>query len=238
MKRLIIVIMALLTAVPVAARDNSSEDFVQIRAGTPVSLKADRAYIFYRVPQMKGVRPGDPVFYRERPDGFVDTTPNLSAARQDRWYAQTAAVLYYLIEVKPDSYIIAGLAPKGEPYMATCLCMGTLRFQARAGELTDLGYLLSDEVVSPSLIPELRAVTGRGARIADGTAPVLVAAIRQVGTDGPLPDALRGFPRTPAAFGPVGKHANEIARTINRMAPLAGVLGYDEDRVLDLRAGQ
>ena len=234
--KLLMIAIALLLPWPAAARRDPPTEFVQITAGVPVSIRPDKAYILYRVPQMKGAHPSDTVFYRERGSASGLTSANMTSARLDRWYAQTATERFYLIEAKPGSYVILGQAVKGVPYMFTCFCMGTLRFEAKPGELTDLGYLLSDTVSSLSPFPELRAVTGRGPRINDGTANVMAAAIRPVGLDATLPDALRGFARVPARFGPVGKLVNSFARVINRMAPLPGVLAYDEDRVIDARA--
>lgn len=237
MMRLLMAIALLLPLPALAARDPDA-GFTQIRAGTPFSMRADRAYILFRVPKAKGVLLSDTVFLREIDPTVANMMPNLVSARVDWWFAETEAERFYLIEAVPGSYVIAGQAMKGVRYVATCFCMGTLRFEAKLGAIADLGYILSDDPSGETPFPELRELSGRGDRIDDGTNTIFVAAIRPVTENTPVPEVLRKLPRAPANFRAVGKFTNSFARLIYRMAPLDGVLAYDEDRVIDLRAGQ
>ncbi len=233
MMRVLIVAALLFPAAALA--QTQAVEFTQIRAGQPVSIRPDRAYIFYRVPKMKGAHLSETIFLREFDRATGPRGYNLTSGRLGQFYAETATERFYLIEAEPASYVIAGQG-YGTHYAATCYCMGTVRFVAKAGVLTDLGYLLSDDPSNLSPFPELRAVSGRGQRIDDGTNSIYVGAIRPVTADAPVPAALRGLPREPAQFRAVGKFRNSFAFLINRLAPLDGVLAYDEDRVIDLQA--
>lgn len=211
-------------------------EFRMIRVGEPVSILPDRAYILFRVPQVKGVFVSETVFLREFDRTPGVRSPNLTSVRPGRFYAETATDRYYLIEAEPSSYVIAGQAYTATHYVATCFCMGSMRFVAKAGVVTDLGYILSDDPSRASPFPELRDLTGRGDRIDDGTNAIFVAAIRPAAVDTPVPEGLRSLPREPARFRAVGKFRNTFAHLINRLAPLEGILAYDEDRVIDLQA--
>lgn len=49
------------------------------------------------------------------------------------------------------------------------------------------------------------------------------------------PAAIAGKPVVVAEYHAAGKMPNYFRGRITRMAPVPGVLGYDEDRVIDLR---
>ena len=57
-------------------------------------------------------------------------------------YEKTAETKTYVQALPPGRYVIAGVAFKGMGGV-TCMCMGTVAFEAKPGMLTDLGYLLS-----------------------------------------------------------------------------------------------
>lgn len=231
----LLIALALLS-LPVAAPAGHPTEFVQISAGDPVTLRPDRAYILYRTLKLKDVKASDTVFMRE-PDSLAGTgpAPNLTRVRASQPFAETATENIYLIEAKPARYLIAGQADKMSPATETCFCMGTVRFVAKPGMVTDLGYILTDHVSSLSPIPELRNLTGRGDRI-NGTGRILAGAVRLVTPDSAIPAQLREWPRAPAEYRAVGKFTNYFAFGINRLAPLPGVLEYDEDRVIDVKA--
>ena len=237
-RRLIAAALCLLPS-PVLAQTDAppAAEFRQIRAGEPATIRSDRAYILFRVPKAKGVFISEPVFLREFDPATGPRGQNLNSVRPSRVYAETETDKYYLTETEPASYVFAGQAYTATHYVATCFCMGSVRFVAKAGVITDLGYILSDDPSRASPFPELRDLAGRGDRIDDGTNAIFVAAIRPATADTPVPDALRSLPREPARFRAVGKFSNSFAHLINRLAPLAGVLAYDEDRVIDVQTG-
>lgn len=231
--KLLWLLLALL--LPSAAIAGSNPDFVEIKGGVPVVLKPDRAYIYFRTVKGHGILDADPVFLRDLVGDEFLGPPNLSRTHGGNRYTVGEGEDSYLIEVKPGNYVIVGLTDKSANTAITCLCMGTVRFEAKAGVITDLGHLATDRVDQRSTIPELRDVTGRGGRV-NGLLFLLVATIRPDAETASVPATLRNLPRVPADFRAFGKFVNRIAETVNRMAPIPGVLAYDEDRVIDVKA--
>ena len=166
-----------------------------------------------------------------------DGPPNLMRVHSGNQYLETPGENVYLIEARPGSYLVAGQAFKLFVNTQTCMCMGTVRFPARAGMITDLGHVLIDDVASVSPLPELAPFTGRGARI-NGAILLMVSTVRPYAEGDSVPELLRALPRVPAELRAVGKFPNRFAASVNRMAPIPGVLAYDEDRVIDLKAGR
>jgi hypothetical protein len=82
-------------------------------------------------------------------------------------------------------------------------------------------------------IPELKAETGFGSNaFAPGTATLRPERAT------PVPDALRGATIRPVELRVVGKFFDPRATTINRLAPIPGIIEYDAGRVIDARTGQ
>lgn len=162
---------------------------------------------------------------------------NLRRVNNGNQYQKSDTEGVYLVEVKPASYVIAGTAHKMFINVETCNCMGTVRFEAKAGVVTDLGTILTDDVSKVSPIPELAPFTGRGARI-NGVLLLMVQTVRPYAEGNTLPVTLKDAPRVLAELHAVGKFPNRFATSVNRMAPIPGVLAYDEDRVIDVRTGK
>jgi hypothetical protein len=136
-----------------------------------------------------------------------------------------------LIEAVPGDYVLYGWGTGDVLY--TCLCLGTVSFPAPAGKITDLGTLLVAAAAEPSSIPELKPITGLGTSV-NGHAVLWASAIRPASGSTALPSVLAGKPVVPADYGATGKFVSPFAFGINRLAPIAGVLGYDGGTVLDL----
>jgi hypothetical protein len=112
--------------------------------------------------------------------------------------------------------------------------MGTAEFEAKAGAITDLGYLLAVFQDFPTVVPELAPFTAPKTKfeVAGG---MLIATVRPPAAGMPVPGPLRGLAITPAEYRAFGKFPNFFHSMINRMAPIEGVLAYDGDRVVDAR---
>lgn len=149
-------------------------------------------------------------------DNFVSNAIRPRLVHQDDWSG-------WLIAVDPGTYALYGAiseTPNG--LMGTCFCMGSVRFEARAGEITDMG-----EVV---MVPEDQRGTptaqdfrlGHYISVAPWTSsmrtPQQFANLRVV------PARLRAADRMPNYFGVM----------ITRLAPIDGVLAYNRDEVVDL----
>lgn len=131
----------------------------------------------------------------------------------------------YMQEVKPGTYIYYGpvmFVPNGAA-AGTCFCMGSVRFEVRPGEITDLGDFLTvapDAAAQHSADILLKAKLEHAAQASFG-----------------LPGSLAGYRSAPAQFRASGKLNNIYGITISRMPPVPGVLAYDRDTVIDVASG-
>lgn len=131
----------------------------------------------------------------------------------------------YVQEVTPGSYRIYGMLtvmPQGGA-MGSCFCMGSVKFEAKAGEITDLGRFGSRE------LPKREA--------GDSAKPMpLALEFRPATADTPLDPRLSGLKAAPAVLKPIGKLPNFWGVTIDRFPAIDGVMRYDRDRIVDLAA--
>ena len=138
-----------------------------------------------------------------------------------------------LLRIPAGTYILYG-STLGKGGLVTCNCLGTVRFVAKAGMVTDIGSLYVDKVHKPSPVPHLEDnlgpqmfqygfIFGQALVPADGTTPV--------------PAALRALPIERAEFSAVGQYYEPGAGNINRLAPVSGVLRYDKGRPVDVKSG-
>lgn len=139
-----------------------------------------------------------------------------------------------LLEVPPGDYILYGITLGGRG-LVTCNCLGTVRFGARTGVVTDIGSLFADKVHKPSPIPHLE----------DNLGPsmfqygfIFGQALVPPDSTTPVPAALHSLAIEPARFEVVGEYYEPGAGGINRLAPIPGLLGYDHGRAVDLRTGK
>lgn len=145
----------------------------------------------------------------------------------------------YLVEVLPGDFVLYGASYGSDavkPALFACMCLGTVGFAAQAGTVTDLGYFMGDRVDKRSKIPELAAESGLGSGSVAFIAP-LGATIRPVRPDSTMPDALRGKAVRPADYRAIGRFVDARAMSINRLAPVPGILAYEGRRVIDVKTG-
>lgn len=133
-------------------------------------------------------------------------------------------VMSYLEEVTPGTYRIYGLLtvmPNGAA-AGTCFCMGSIKFDAKAGEIVDIGAMKSHKI---------ERVAG------DSSAPQDLYGLGlfdRAGPELPLDPRLTAFKVVPAAFKPAGKLPNYFGLTIARVPAMPGVMRYERDRIVDL----
>jgi len=120
--------------------------------------------------------------------------------------------------------------------MVTSLSMGTVKFEAKAGVITDLGAILTADDDKPTTIPELANVVSGKDRDFGPVPPII--GLRPATAALETPDALKALSIVPAEYHAVGAYPNFIGARLSRLSPVAGVLDYDKDgRVIDLRSG-
>jgi hypothetical protein len=130
----------------------------------------------------------------------------------------------YLIEVEPGEYTYLGpiFYLPGTQIFGTCYCMGTVRFEARAGVITSLGDFLSlgwaDLAALAQSTIERQLLPDRPARP----------------TDWSLPASLAQYPGAPAQLRAAGKRDNVLSVLVGRIPPVPEVLAYERDVPIDL----
>jgi hypothetical protein len=139
-----------------------------------------------------------------------------------------------VVEIIPGDYVLYGIAY--DRFLATCLCLGTVGFDAKAGEILDLGTIFIAAADPKSDIPELVEETGFGPSM-NGHLFAFTAAVRPTPFAQP-PAFLAGQTLVPARYRAVGTFVAPGVFNINRLAPVAGVSRYDGGKVIDIASGK
>lgn len=247
-----------LAAAPAAARD-WSEVVRPIRAGEPIDIRPDRAYLLVRI-GLRGTTQ-DPVFLREPDpaelaayeaaklaafnkqrrkgdlDSFVfdyDGAPNLFMLQNKKSLARDKSESVVLAEVRPGSYVLYGQGFGG--FIFQCHCLGTVGFDAVPGVITDLGTYLSDNASKPSAYPELAAETNIGPTARMDFVLFAGALVPPSGNDA-LPAGIDPVTVRKVQLRAIGPFVDPNVMHINRLAAIPGVLRYDGGRVIDSATG-
>lgn len=154
---------------------------------------------------------------------------NFISVGRGRYFEQMGTSYVYLRAVEPGTYILYGPLIIGANGAAAgvCLCMGSVRFEARAGQIVDIGEI------------HLSGVDGAdhaGRFGPDGhrlPAPVVIPPRADAGR----PARLANLPFATASLHAADRMPNYFGVLIDRLAPIPGVLGYERGLVIDLAAG-
>lgn len=258
-------------AIPGAAKP--VDELIEIAGGKPVTIRADRAYLLFRITRHPGVTPLEPLLMRvpsaeeiarydaAKAEAFAKALPGLTkayeAARarnadqapqaptlesfpfvwdavanlQDvdfgRTFAKSPAEETFLVEVVPGDYVLYGFTPStGLPRLMVCMCLGTVGFSAPEGEVTDMGYLVSDFAFRASKSPDLAGKQG------------YLGTVRAARSDSSVPQGLGGARLVPAAYRAVGRFFTPNAVNIGRLAEVPGTLAYAGGTVIDVPTGK
>lgn len=120
----------------------------------------------------------------------------------------------YLSQVQPGTYIYYGqlLVGQNGGYAGTCACMGTIKFTVKPGVITNLGDIFSQISFDNFGIPV------------------------KLKPDYKLPASLEKYPNENGEVFAYGKLDNFFGIMIDRLAPIEGVMAYELDKVVDLKA--
>lgn len=167
------------------------------------------------------IRP-DPV----TPETFDYPAPevsNMRAALAGPQFTKAKDSYSYLLAVEPGTYTLYGQMEFTENGpVGTCLCMGSLKFAASAGQIVDLG-----EIHFPALeASEAERATRR--RLPSH-------ALVPFNSSMAVPERLAGLPLVPADFHAAGKMPNFYGTLIDRLPAIPGILAYQRDRAIDLK---
>lgn len=134
----------------------------------------------------------------------------------------------YLQMLTPGEYRIYGpIIFSAAGPMGACYCMGSVKFEARAGEITDIGALMT------------KGVAFQTPPAGDSSMPMLgdpTVYLRPAPATMVLDPRLASLPIRPAVFHPVGKLPNYYGIQVARIPAMPGVIAYDRDRIIDLTA--
>ncbi len=144
----------------------------------------------------------------------------------------------YVNAVKPGTYIYYGVvtAAPNMPAGGTCACMGSVKFEVKAGVVTDLGNFLytAPKPEAPFDYATLQGLKWAEERKAKGKDVPVINSVIEFG----LPASLKDWPSEKADFRASGKINNFFLIPITRLAPIPGVLAYRRDTVIDVKSGQ
>lgn len=245
MKRLV----AVLAAVALGTCPALAKVKIAFERSEPVILEPGKAYIAVWQDTPSPKQRYSLVLVRLLDKQELERARGIAGKRQDRQVVSNVVVsvgdvIYatdrdknlFLFEAPPGRYVLAGLAyvNRHNGPIFTCLCMGTVSFAAEPGKVTNMGTLVVARDDLPTAVPELAGLV-RGYSIGVEPWPV-VAALRPPETSLPLPAAMASLPIVAVNYYAYDKFPNVIGGSVERLAPLAGVLTYDRDRVVDLRA--
>ena len=247
MRALVLLLWLLALAGPLPVQ--AAEPARQVAQGDALTVRPDTAYLLLRTDAKAMGSFYDFVFLREEGDGpapaaspprlpaAAPAVPNLVRVDSRRLYAKSADSRFFLLSVPPGSYVVALVTYKRMDSAGTCLCMGTVRFEAKPGVLTDLGTFLAELEDRAAKIPELARDTNPATKYA--VAPALAAmTLRPRSAAMAVPDALKALRPVAADYRAVGKFPNYFHTMINRMAPVEGVLAYERDRAIDVKSAR
>jgi hypothetical protein len=248
-----------------AATKPADAEFRQVRDKEPLTLRADRGYILLRedtdlskftlnilripsVDEIAAYQAARDKAYAELKakkgdkagpiESFVFAyggRPNFFALEPGKKTAMVGKVAMMVAELTPGDYVVYGTGYSSYTYQ--CLCLGTVRFTVKAGEVSDLGSLLVAKAWQPSPIPELAGEVdlGRSAFMDYGLFAVGIRARKPADW---LPPGIDPARIVPAELHAVGPFVDTNTVLINRLAAIPGVLGYDQGRVIDRRTGK
>ncbi len=264
MSRLALLAGAVLAATPVAAvAAPQPEPFRLVSPNEQPALRADRAYLMMRLEKpayagwqnaifLKVPSPAELAGYEAakraafakagRKAGAYEQfqfdyrgAPNLFAAIPKRAFATLGTQAVVLAEVPPGDYVFYGYG--FAKFVSACWCFGTVGFSAAPGKITDVGTIFIDRADKPSPFPELATETNLGPTAAMDFV-LWSGALRPPRAGDAVPAALAGAPRTGATFHAVGPWVDPNVMYANRLAPIPGVLRYDEGRVINVPTGK
>lgn len=168
----------------------------------------------------------------DKPAPLTEETFAYPSPEADNWLTVKAGPRFsddpdgssYLISVEPGTYVLYGqITDTQNGPIGTCLCMGTVKFAAPAGQIVDIGRIDYPriEAAKADLEGKIRSRPSHSLTPPDPAMPrpARLSGLRVVAAD------LRAADKMPNFFG----------IEIDRLPAVPGVLAYQRDRVVDLK---
>ena len=130
----------------------------------------------------------------------------------------------YLHAVPPGEYTYYGpISFFNNGYVGACYCMGSVKFEVKAGEVTSIGDMLLERWAGNDAMRQASAFwEADGERIVE---PI----------DFTVPAVLHELPVVEADFRAAGKMNNHFQASVLRLPPMQGVMRYERDTVIDVK---
>jgi len=151
----------------------------------------------------------------------------------NRFAKDSSGTSTYLQRVWPGRYVLYGSIFVGNNGSAfgSCVCMGTVAFDAKAGEITDVGTVQTsiDAITFPRMLDKAKPEDVDGLR----SGAITMMRLTPAGTVGidPRLSAYKVVPATLKAAGPV---PNYYGVQVDRLTAIPNILKYDRDKIIDL----
>ena len=181
--------------------------------------------------------PEEPI---EPTDGNLDFLPIdqenlLGFGPLNRFAKDSEGTSTYLQRVWPGRYVLYGsifINPNGGG-AGVCVCMGTVSFEARAGEITDVGSVIAsatDALIYPRMLEKAKPEDVEGLR--NGA----ITMMRLTPSNGSMPvdPRLASYKIVPATYRAAGPVPNYYGVQVDRLTAIPGVLAYDRDKIIDV----
>jgi hypothetical protein len=228
MSRLAVAAAALALAAAAAFAPSGKVSAAEMLKAAPVSMDAAHAYLLVRLGKRTddvwntvSFMPYDPVAEDLRGKGRAKSNrvpkgeDNAALISTKPFIAEEGNIRTYLVVVTPGRWVIAS-SP------TTSYSLGSYQFEAKGGEITDLGTIYIGPENGSSIWPRLAAIHSspdierRGYTVAD-------AMLIEPATEGQAaPAVLAALPRHPAAYSPAPRFGNHSGQLINKALPLGG----------------
>jgi hypothetical protein len=163
----------------------------------------------------------------------IDQENLLGFGPLNRFAKEAGGSSTYLQRVWPGRYVLYGsifINPKGGA-AGTCVCMGTVAFDAKAGEITDVGSVMmsADPITFPRMLEKAKPEDVEGLR----SGAITTMRLTPGNSAMPVDSRLTQYKVVPAAFRAAGPVPNYYGVQVDRLTAIPGILAYDRDKIVD-----
>ncbi len=194
---------------------------------------------WYRLEGSEKERTPRPVQPVEPTDANLDFTPldleNMYQIGPFNRFAKDNGRSTFVTAVPPGRYAFYGPVNIVAGGLGTCMCMGTIQFEVKPGEIVNAGMMRLS-------LPEERDRAKKEGREPPHDDFDLPETMNSIGWEVPQAGAaidprLSSYPIVPAELRAAGRFPNYYGAQIDRLTPIPGILEYERDRVVDVKSG-
>jgi len=221
---------AVLALQPVSAQELKQIEISKVTARGEFHPEAGKAYLMVEsrnrgplirfVRLAEGTRDASVAF----PLGYIELP------RRDR-FANAENVSLWLVEIPAGNYAFSSISWQYLPQDIDCACMGSVHFAVEPGKVTAVRIESAILDAQGQQIDTGNRANGRGEQDAFAMRGIAVGHP----TSGVWQGRVAASAIEPARFVPMPELPNWFRNQINRVMPIPAVLGYERERMIDLR---